>query len=187
MPSPQIPALIWTLPLDHLYFLVSSHLRFLSLFSKYYEHLLSWKSREEFFFLSAFLQKEVSYLPASTVIEQSESSAGGHWLWSPFTLYSKMPRLNHFRLNLHPSSTFSPTLKHTCLFNKTYKNKAHETLSPTTSLSLQRQIFWETSTGCGTLYCSSLWPQVHPSPIVSVLHNVTENALAKPTCEFLSA
>ena len=63
-----------------------------------------------------YLQKEGSYLPGSRVIEQSESPAGGHWLWSPFALHHKTPRLNHFRRSPHPSSTFSPTSKHTCLF-----------------------------------------------------------------------
>ena len=86
MPNPQIPALIWTLALDHLYFVVSSYLRFFIIIFNIMNIYYLGKARKNSFFQSAFLQKESSYLPASTVIEQSESSAGGHWLWSPFTL-----------------------------------------------------------------------------------------------------
>lgn len=51
--------------------------------------------------LSTFLQKEGSYLSASTTIEQLESSVDGHWLWGPLTLYhNERPRLNEFSLEI---------------------------------------------------------------------------------------
>lgn len=63
--------------------------------------------------LCAFLQKEGSYLSACTAIEQLESSADGHWLWSPLTLYhNKKPGLNYFSLQVLLFSSITANSHH---------------------------------------------------------------------------
>lgn len=65
-------------------------------------NIQSRKSREEIVvpvFLQKKKKKKGSYLPASTAIEQLESSVDGHWLWGPLTLYhNERPGLNEFSL-----------------------------------------------------------------------------------------
>lgn len=58
------------------------------------------KAGKKWFYL-LFFKKDGSYLPACTAIEQLGSSADGHWLWGPLTLYhNKKPRMNDFSVQV---------------------------------------------------------------------------------------
>lgn len=70
------------------------------MFSSYDKHSVSKKQgRNSCTCFSSKKKKKGSYLPASTAIEQLESSVDGHWLWGPLTLYhNERPGLNEFSL-----------------------------------------------------------------------------------------